>query len=58
MRQLGITRIAQASSVNVVALIWSVRPRIYYVPIDEEHPCEPDDPYGLSKVYADPELVW
>lgn len=24
-----------------------------YFPIDEDHPCEPDEPYGLSKVYAE-----
>ena len=48
--QLGITRIAQASSVNVVTLVWSQKPKLYYVPLDEEHPCEPDEPYGLSKL--------
>ena len=48
--QLGIARVAQASSVNVVRLVWSVKPKLYYLPLDEEHPREPDEPYGLSKV--------
>lgn len=52
--QLGITRIAQASSVNVVQLVWSVKPKLYYLPLDEDHPREPDEPYGLSKLYALP----
>ncbi|KAF7796463.1 hypothetical protein EIP86_007640 [Pleurotus ostreatoroseus] len=50
---LGITRIAQASSVNVVTLVWSQKPKLYYVPLDEEHPCEPDEPYGLSKLICE-----
>ncbi|KDR76364.1 hypothetical protein GALMADRAFT_247805 [Galerina marginata CBS 339.88] len=48
--ELGINRIAQASSVNVIAACYSKKPRLYYFPIDEHHPCEPDEPYGLSKV--------
>jgi len=51
--QLGINRVAQASSVNVVPLVYSVHPRLNYFPIDEEHPCEPDEPYGLSKLIAE-----
>lgn len=50
--QLGITRVTQASSVNVVRLVWSVKPKLYYLPLDEEHPREPDEPYGLSKLYV------
>ncbi|THH00236.1 hypothetical protein EW026_g2292 [Hermanssonia centrifuga] len=48
--ELGITRVAQASSVNVVTLVWSQGPKLHYLPLDEDHPCEPDEPYGLSKV--------
>ncbi|KAF8879203.1 hypothetical protein CPB84DRAFT_1735717 [Gymnopilus junonius] len=47
---LSINRIAQASSINVITMWWSQSPRLHYFPIDEEHPCEPDGPYGLSKV--------
>ncbi|CCL98793.1 uncharacterized protein FIBRA_00798 [Fibroporia radiculosa] len=51
--ELGINRVAQASSVNVIKLVYSVKPAIDYFPIDESHPCEPDEPYGLSKVIAE-----
>ncbi|TDL25519.1 NAD(P)-binding protein [Rickenella mellea] len=51
--ELGITRIAQASTVNVVTMVFSQGPKFHYFPIDEEHPLEPDEPYGLSKVIAE-----
>ncbi|EKM58424.1 uncharacterized protein PHACADRAFT_50982, partial [Phanerochaete carnosa HHB-10118-sp] len=44
--ELGIRRIAQASSVNVVQLVWSKQPTLHYLPLDEDHPREPDEPYG------------
>jgi len=47
---LGITRIAQASSVNIVTMVFSVENVFYYLPLDEDHPLEPDEPYGLSKL--------
>ncbi|KIY67470.1 NAD(P)-binding protein [Cylindrobasidium torrendii FP15055 ss-10] len=49
----GIKRISMASSVNVVTLVYSQRPRLEYFPIDENHPCLPDEPYGLSKLIAE-----
>lgn len=52
--ELGIKRIAQASTCNVVRMVYSksgAKPE--YFPIDEDHPCEPDEPYGLSKVIAE-----
>ena len=42
----------QASSVNVITLVYSQEHNIRYFPIDEDHPVEPDEPYGLSKKYA------
>lgn len=48
--QLGINRISQASSVNVLRAIFSVEPKFEFFPIDENHPCLPDEPYGLSKL--------
>ncbi|KAI0267854.1 hypothetical protein BC834DRAFT_822169 [Gloeopeniophorella convolvens] len=52
--ELGIKRVAQASSVNVLNLCFSnAFPRVSYFPLDEEHPCEPDEPYGLSKLIAE-----
>jgi len=50
IQQLGINRVAQASSVNVITMVFSQSPNIHYFPIDENHPCLPDEPYGLSKV--------
>ncbi|KAJ7494624.1 hypothetical protein B0H11DRAFT_2155976 [Mycena galericulata] len=43
---------AEASSVNVIALLFSQEPHLEFFPLDETHPCLPDEPYGLSKVYA------
>ncbi|KAG6917516.1 hypothetical protein DXG01_002263 [Tephrocybe rancida] len=51
--KLGINRIAQASSVNVLTMAFSQQCFFDYFPIDEEHPCNPDEPYGLSKQIAE-----
>ncbi|KIM39742.1 hypothetical protein M413DRAFT_19549 [Hebeloma cylindrosporum] len=51
--ELGINRIAQASSVNVIAMAYSKETRFHYFPIDEDHPCEPDEPYGLAKLICE-----
>ncbi|KAH7912041.1 hypothetical protein BJ138DRAFT_1005293 [Hygrophoropsis aurantiaca] len=51
--ELGIVRIAQASSVNVLRGVFSTEPHFEYFPIDESHPCLPDEPYGLSKLIAE-----
>ncbi|KAI0822504.1 hypothetical protein BC628DRAFT_663552 [Trametes gibbosa] len=50
--ELKIARVAQASSVNVIPLVWTDHHDFEYFPLDEEHPCRPDEPYGLSKVYV------
>ncbi|KAF5367442.1 hypothetical protein D9758_003809 [Tetrapyrgos nigripes] len=51
--ELDIKRVAQASSVNIVQLVYSKQPHFHYFPIDEEHPCLPDEPYGLSKLICE-----
>ncbi|KAJ6577214.1 hypothetical protein B0H19DRAFT_1118688 [Mycena capillaripes] len=51
--ELGINRVAQASSVNVITLVYSQQPLFEFFPIDETHPCLPDEPYGLSKVISE-----
>ncbi|KAJ7716729.1 hypothetical protein DFH07DRAFT_861937 [Mycena maculata] len=51
--KLGINRVAQASSVNVITLVYSQEPHFDFFPIDESHPCLPDEPYGLSKVISE-----
>ncbi|WVF69065.1 hypothetical protein IAT40_003839 [Kwoniella sp. CBS 6097] len=47
--KLGINRVVLASSVNAVGLLFSKRPTFDYLPIDEKHPCRPEDAYSLSK---------
>jgi UDP-glucose 4-epimerase len=49
-RQLGISRVVSASSLSAYGYpfqrVWS---EPHYFPLDEAHPLEPQDPYGLSK---------
>jgi len=47
--ELGITRVAQGSSINAMGAIYNKQVRVKYFPVDEKHPCEPDEGYGLSK---------
>jgi nucleoside-diphosphate-sugar epimerase len=52
--RLGIRRVVSASS--EAALGWAYRRRDFlpdYLPIDEDHPVRPQDPYGLSKVVGE-----
>ncbi|KAG7089699.1 hypothetical protein E1B28_011354 [Marasmius oreades] len=51
--EYNIDRVAQASSVNVVTMVYSHKPHFDYFPIDENHPCLPDEPYGLSKLICE-----
>ncbi len=47
---LGIRRLVTASTVQVLAQVGAVRPIFpHYVPVDEEHPVYPQNPYSLSK---------
>ena len=49
--RLGVRRVISTSS--EAALGWDYRVREFapdYLPIDEDHPTRPQDPYGLSKV--------
>jgi len=47
--EMGVNRVVQASSVNVVGAIFNEKVEVDYVPMDEKHPCRPDEGYGLSK---------
>ena len=50
--EAGVRRAVIASSISVLGLAWArslVSPA--YVPIDEEHPLWPEDPYALSKQF-------
>jgi nucleoside-diphosphate-sugar epimerase len=50
----GVRRLVNISSVGVLGLHYATR-RIFpdYLPIDEEHPLRPQDPYGLSKLLGE-----
>jgi UDP-glucose 4-epimerase len=53
-RLSGVIRVVMASSICATGLIywhhpWSPR----YLPLDEEHPCWPDDNYGTSKLICE-----
>jgi nucleoside-diphosphate-sugar epimerase len=51
---LGVGRAVLASSVAAYGFIYAPRmPTPDYLPLDEEHPCRPQDPYGLSKVVGE-----
>jgi nucleoside-diphosphate-sugar epimerase len=48
--QEGIRRIAQASSINTLGCAWGPRELVInYLPVDEDHPLSPADPYSFSK---------
>jgi nucleoside-diphosphate-sugar epimerase len=48
---LGIRRVVSTSSGAIVGWTYRTRElRPEYLPIDEEHPVSPQDPYGLSKL--------
>jgi nucleoside-diphosphate-sugar epimerase len=47
---VGVPRVCLASSVNAVGRTFQDVPmHVEYLPIDEEHPATPRDPYGLAK---------
>ena len=48
---LGIARVVMGSSLAVYGLYYPLRPALPdYLPVDENHPRRPQDPYGLSKL--------
>ncbi|MFI5356350.1 MAG: NAD-dependent epimerase/dehydratase family protein [Opitutales bacterium] len=50
---LHINRVVLASSLNAVGMTYNLQPCVEYLPLDEEHPCRPDEAYGLSKLVAE-----
>jgi nucleoside-diphosphate-sugar epimerase len=51
---LGVGRAVLASSIAAYGFIYAPRmPTPDYLPLDEEHPCRPQDSYGLSKVVGE-----
>ncbi len=52
--ELGVPRAVIASSLAAYGFLYGQPGRTPdYLPIDEEHPCRPTDPYGLSKVVGE-----
>ncbi|MBV9334855.1 MAG: NAD(P)-dependent oxidoreductase [Solirubrobacterales bacterium] len=50
----GARRVVLASSGAATGFSFQLRERRPgYLPLDEQHPCEPDDSYGLSKLLAE-----
>jgi len=52
--QAGIGKMVFASSGAAVGISFAKHELVpHYLPIDEEHPCEPQDEYGLSKLLGE-----
>jgi UDP-glucose 4-epimerase len=50
----GVRRIVHVSSETAPGFMFPYREQLpHYVPVDEEHPLEPQDPYALSKVFGE-----
>ena len=51
---LGLKKIVATSSINVLGMSFRYRDFVpHYLPVDENHPNLPQDPYGLSKVVGE-----
>ena len=51
---LGLQKIVATSSINVLGMGFRYRDLVpHYLPVDENHPDLPQDPYGLSKVVGE-----
>jgi nucleoside-diphosphate-sugar epimerase len=51
---LGVNKVVIASSTAAFGYIYAVKPfPAQYLPLDERHPCKPQDPYGLSKLVGE-----
>src|SRR4051812_16756385 len=52
--RLGVPRFVHLSSETVPGFFFPERPFLpQYVPVDEEHPVAPQDPYALAKAFAE-----
>jgi nucleoside-diphosphate-sugar epimerase len=51
---LGVKKVVLASSTAAFGFIYALKPfSPEYLPLDENHPSKPQDPYGLSKVVGE-----
>jgi nucleoside-diphosphate-sugar epimerase len=52
--EIGVRRVVLASSTAAFGFLYTPKPFLPdYLPLDEKHPCKPQDPYGLSKVVGE-----
>jgi UDP-glucose 4-epimerase len=52
--RLGVRRFVNVSSETAPGFFFAYREQLpRYVPVDEEHPLEPQDPYALAKVFGE-----
>jgi nucleoside-diphosphate-sugar epimerase len=52
--RLGVRRFVNVSSETAPGFFFPEREQLpHYVPVDEEHPLEPQDPYALAKVFGE-----
>ena len=52
--EIGVRRVVLASSTAAFGFLYAHKPFLPdYLPLDEKHPCKPQDPYGLSKVVGE-----
>ncbi|KQS15716.1 NAD(P)-dependent oxidoreductase [Frigoribacterium sp. Leaf186] len=52
--RFGVPRVVNVSSESIVGNFFPERPFLPdYVPVDEEHPLHPQDPYALSKAFGE-----
>ncbi|MFL6138156.1 MAG: NAD-dependent epimerase/dehydratase family protein [Frankiaceae bacterium] len=52
--RLGVPRFVNVSSETVPGFFFPERPQLpHYLPVDEEHPREPQDPYALAKLFGE-----
>lgn len=48
--ELGLESVCLASSINAMGSVYQEAPmEVYYLPVDEEHPLTPRDPYAMAK---------
>lgn len=51
---LKIAKLVVASSIAAYGFLYARKmPEPKYLPLDEQHPCQPTDPYGLSKLVGE-----
>jgi len=51
---LKIAKLVLASSIAAYGFLYARKmPEPKYLPLDEQHPCQPTDPYGLSKLVGE-----